>query len=68
MPSKPRTWPRLIDPPPDVTKVRSDSNTVWTRMDDYYWTAPGWPHGVNWAQVLRWGPVTEMSDNDDNDE
>jgi len=61
-PGAPRSWPRLLDPPDDVKKVVSETGTVWTRMQDggHYWTSPGYPNGVTWAQVLRWGPVKEM--------
>lgn len=57
-----RTWPRLLDPPEDMQQVVSDSGTLWTRMgrDGHYWSAKGWEQGVSWAQVLRWGPVTEV--------
>lgn len=56
-----RRWPRLLDPPDDVQRVISETGTVWTRMGagGHYWSAKGWENGVSWAQVLRWGPVTE---------
>jgi transcriptional regulator with XRE-family HTH domain len=59
-----RTWPRLLDPPADVTQVRTENGTVFTRMDrgGHYWSAKGWGNGVSWAQVLRWGPVEEVKD------
>jgi len=60
----PRRWPRPTDPPPSVKKVRhtGGNRTVWTRMGEagYHWSAPGWEHGVDWAQVLRWGEVEEV--------
>lgn len=63
-PDAPREWPRLNDPPTDVQHVRSMTGTLWTRMavDGHYWSAPGWDDGVSWAQVLRWGPITEVKD------
>jgi len=62
-PDAPRTWPRLLDPPDEVAKVRT-AHTVWTRMGEggHYWSAKGWEDGVSWAQVLRWGPVEEVKD------
>jgi len=59
-----RTWPRLLDPPDNVTKVRTETGTVFTRMGEggHYWSARGWENGVSWAQVLRWGPVEEVKD------
>jgi hypothetical protein len=63
-----RTWPRLDDPPLDVRKVRSEDGTVWTRMDTWYWSSPGWPNGVVWGLVLRWGSVTEVDDKDDDED
>lgn len=60
----PRRWPRLTDPPPSVRQVRQTggNRTTWTRVGvaGYYWSAPGWESGVDWAQVLRWGEVEEV--------
>jgi hypothetical protein len=59
-----RSWPRLCDPPDDVMKVISETGTLWTRMGigGHYWSAVGYPFGVDWGQVLRWGPVTEVKE------
>ena len=60
-PGAPRTWPRLTDPPDDVTVVEGPAGTVWTRMDGgHYWGSKGWVGGVSWMQVLAWGPITEV--------
>lgn len=58
----PRTWPQIVGPPASVRQVTTPSGLLWTRMDDggHYWSAPGWPGGVAWMQVLSWGPVTEV--------
>lgn len=60
-----RRWPRLTDPPESVQAVRQTGRNriVWTRMESggHYWSAPGWEHGVTWAQVLRWGEVEEIA-------
>jgi hypothetical protein len=58
-----RTWPRLVDPPENVKQVRQTggSRAVWTRIDMYYWSSPGWEQGVDWAQVLRWGEVEDVT-------
>jgi len=64
-PDAPRTWPRLLDPPDEVTKVRTDTGTLWTRMEvgGHYWTSGGYyPSGVSWSQLLAWGPLEEVKD------
>lgn len=64
-PDAPRTWPRLNDPPDDVKRVKTQ-HTIWTRMGEggHYWSAKGWEDGVSWAQVLRWGPATEVEEDE----
>jgi hypothetical protein len=59
-----RVWPRLTDPPETVQVVRQTggNRTAWTRTDLRFWTARGWPNGVSWAQVLRWGEVEDITD------
>lgn len=27
-----------------------------------YWSTRGWENGVDWAQVLRWGEVEDVSE------
>jgi hypothetical protein len=58
-----RSWPRLEDPPPpDVRQVSTSGGVLWKRLDDegHYWASTGWSNGVSWAQLLAWGPVTEV--------
>lgn len=56
-------WERLSDPPDRVKAVRLiPSGGIARRLDHRYWQLTGWPNGVDWAQVLRWGPVEEVKD------
>lgn len=61
-----RTWLRLTDPPEAVRTVRQTggSRCVWTRIGEsgHYWATDGWESGVDWAQVLRWGEVEDITD------
>lgn len=61
-------WPRITYPPERVLRVRhmGGNRTVWTRVDagGGYWSAPGYPEGVGWTQVLAWGTVEEMFDDE----
>lgn len=59
-----RTWPRLTDPPETVQVVRQTegNRTVWTRRSLRFWTTKGYPEGVSWSQVLRWGEVEDITD------
>jgi hypothetical protein len=64
--TKRRVWPRLTDPADSVTHVRQTggNRTVWMRMGagNPYWSTRGWENGVDWAQVLRWGEVEDVSE------
>lgn len=62
-PGAPRTWPRLDDPPGDVVSVDTVKQGTFNRADNgTRWYGKGWEEGVTWAQLLRWGPVTEIKE------
>lgn len=61
--SEPLRWERLGDPPKHVMRVRVvGSDEVWTRMEreGYYWSSRGYPEGIGWNQLRRWGDLEEV--------